>query len=122
MIKNTATVTTVKTQGQRIRVARKAKGLTQVELASLAGTTQQAIAGYETGRRGHGNPNLGVLVKIAKVLSVSIDWLLTGREKKEDNKDKTSQDFQSIKTNMAPIIGWNDIRLWTTYGRENMNL
>jgi transcriptional regulator with XRE-family HTH domain len=44
-----------------IRTARSAAGITQVELAARAGTTQPAIAAYESGAR---RPNLATLSRL----------------------------------------------------------
>lgn len=53
---------------------RKKKNLTQEELAKELGIGQQGIAHYESGKR---EPTLNGLIRIAKVLEVSIDDLLT---------------------------------------------
>jgi transcriptional regulator with XRE-family HTH domain len=44
-----------------IRTARQAAGITQVELAARAGTTQPAVAAYESGAR---RPNLATLSRL----------------------------------------------------------
>lgn len=60
------------TLGDRIRRYRLAKGLTQAELAKLAGASQRMINYYEV----HGvSPPPELLVKIADALDVSIDEL-----------------------------------------------
>jgi uncharacterized protein len=48
-----------------IRLARDKAGLTQSELAELAGTSQQAVSAYETGRKEPTLPNLQRLVAAA---------------------------------------------------------
>jgi len=58
--------------GARIREIRTNKGLTQVQLETLAGVKQQAIHLYETGQR---SPSLEVLEKIAKALRVDLKEL-----------------------------------------------
>ncbi len=58
--------------GSRIREIRTNKGLTQVQLAMLCGTKQQAIHLYEAGQR---SPSLEVLEKIAKALRVDLKEL-----------------------------------------------
>ena len=55
----------------KIKTLRKAKGLTQEQLAEAVGTTRATIAGYETGRR---NPRLPDLQKIAEYLGVGLDY------------------------------------------------
>lgn len=58
--------------GLRIREIRTNKGLTQVQLATLSGTKQQAIHLYETGLR---SPSIETLEKIAKALRVDLKEL-----------------------------------------------
>ena len=58
--------------GRKIRVARKMKGLSQVELAEKTGVTRQTIGLVEAGRY---NPSLRVCVKIARVLEKTLDDL-----------------------------------------------
>lgn len=54
--------------GANIRTLRKAKGLTQEQLAAEAEMAMRYVAGVE---RGEENPSLKFLVKIAAALSVS---------------------------------------------------
>ncbi len=66
-----------KTKGYRIRLARKTRGLTQVQLAKEVKTTQQTIHDYEKNKRGsYADTNL--LISIANICQVTIDWILTG--------------------------------------------
>jgi transcriptional regulator with XRE-family HTH domain len=59
--------------GPRLTAIRRARGLTQVELAKAAGSTQRAISYYEND---DGVPPASVVIALAKVLSVSTDELL----------------------------------------------
>lgn len=59
--------------GERIERLRKARGLTQEELAERIGSTQRVIAYYE-GETTHIPSNL--LVPLAKALRISVDELL----------------------------------------------
>ena len=54
--------------GQNLRVIRKARGLTQKELAERIGVTTRAIQNYEAGRV----PKKDILVNIAKALNVDV--------------------------------------------------
>ena len=58
--------------GERIREARKQKGLTQAELASLIGVQRAVISKYETNMI---EPSIKQLKKIADALDVSIGYL-----------------------------------------------
>lgn len=61
--------------GMRIREARRAAGLTQEDLARSVGVSRSAVAQWETGRSGQVGGNLA---RIAAVLRVSVEHLLTG--------------------------------------------
>ncbi len=66
--------------GDRIKKARLAKNLTQVELAKLSGASSHTIIGdYERGKRGNKRPDIELILKLCKVLNVSIDYLLLGK-------------------------------------------
>lgn len=60
--------------GERLLMARKAKNLTQQELARKAGVTQTTISDIERGR----NQTTVEAPALAKALGVSVDYLLTG--------------------------------------------
>lgn len=59
--------------GRRLAAARKAKGLSQVQLAGLLGTTQKTIDYYE---RRATNPTLEVVERAARALEVPVAELL----------------------------------------------
>ena len=59
--------------GARIAGLRKDQGITQIQLAELLGTSQQAVTAYEVGRR---RVPVSSLPKIAKILGVSIETLV----------------------------------------------
>ncbi|MGZ4661363.1 MAG: helix-turn-helix transcriptional regulator [Arthrobacter sp.] len=52
-----------------IRRARKDAGITQADLADLAGTSERTIRAIETGT---GNPSLAALVAVANVLGLHL--------------------------------------------------
>lgn len=60
--------------GDNIRRLRKAKGLTQEQLAHEAGMAMRYVAGVE---RGEENPSLRFLIKMADALGVEPATLLT---------------------------------------------
>lgn len=60
--------------GQRIRELREAREMTQAELASAAGRTQEHISRIETGASV--NPTTKTLTKLAAALGVSLNELL----------------------------------------------
>jgi transcriptional regulator with XRE-family HTH domain len=64
------------TFGQRLKKARQASGLTQVELASKVGAYQSKYKNWETDIN---EPDIQTINKLADTLGVSADWLL-GRD------------------------------------------
>ena len=65
--------------GKGLLELRKARGLTQVELAELTGSTQRAISYYENEA---GYPPAAAIIVLAKALRVTTDELL-GLEQRE---------------------------------------
>lgn len=61
--------------GARIRNARRDRGLTQDDLSRLVGVTRSAVAQWETDRAGQVG---ATLIRVAAVLGVSSEYLLTG--------------------------------------------
>jgi transcriptional regulator with XRE-family HTH domain len=59
--------------GQRLQAIRQARGLTQVQLAQAAETTQRAISYYETEA---GFPPAPAVIALASALEVTTDELL----------------------------------------------
>lgn len=68
------TITQVKTLKDRLVYARELRGITQAQLAELAGCSQSAIGNVESGER----HSLRNLIDIARALRVSADWLYDG--------------------------------------------
>ncbi|AXO32610.1 ImmA/IrrE family metallo-endopeptidase [Micromonospora sp. B006] len=60
--------------GEALVTARRARGLTQGELAQAAGVTQAALSRYENDQR---EPDAAVLEKLAKALGVTVAFLQT---------------------------------------------
>lgn len=59
--------------GDRIREARIARGITQVELAKLTGLAKSTIAGYEIN---NSEPDIARLQRLCDVLKVDANYLL----------------------------------------------
>lgn len=69
---------------ERLKEARKAKKLTQKELANRIGLTDARITQYENGQ---GYPSAEVLYKICIELNVSMDWI-TGMPNQNSTENK----------------------------------
>jgi molybdate-binding protein/DNA-binding XRE family transcriptional regulator len=58
--------------GMRLRLARQARGLSQQQLAGVAGVTRQAVSAVESG---HSDPSLRVALALARALGVTVEEL-----------------------------------------------
>ncbi len=65
--------------GTRIAAARRARGLTQGELAAEVGVSRSAVAQWETGRAGQVTANLS---RIAEVLDTGVEFLVHGEDRR----------------------------------------
>ena len=75
-----------------LKAARKAKGLTQVEVAEQIGVTGSAYCAYESGKR---HPDVAKIKMLAKILGVSGDYLLGREEQKEKTPTEIGKDLKS---------------------------
>ncbi len=67
---------------QRLKECRKAHGLTQMQVATYCDITEKAYQNYELMTR---EPKLEILVRIADLYGVSLDYL-TGRTDRKEMK------------------------------------
>src|SRR5580704_11563319 len=58
--------------GARLRLARQARGLSQQQLARVAGVTRQAVSAVESG---HSDPSLRVALSLARALGMTVEDL-----------------------------------------------
>lgn len=63
--------------GERIRIARQQRGMTQEALAAAVGVSRSAVAQWETGRAGQVTGNLA---RIAEILGIGVVWLMHGEQ------------------------------------------
>lgn len=68
---------------QRLKQCRTEQGLTQREVSIYCDITEKAYQNYELMTR---EPKLEVLVRIAEVFHVSLDYLVGRTDKREVNK------------------------------------
>ena len=78
----------LKDLGERIRELRKARGMTQEELADTLGVTQALIASYETARR---SIPLRKLVVLADALGISIEEVVGRSPARRQKRGPTSK-------------------------------
>ena len=83
---------------ERLKELRKQAHLTQVELAKRLGIGQSSYADWERGKK---KPTQENLVKIAKVLNVSIDYLVGNSEEESDELDNIELLFRMNSKGMT---------------------
>lgn len=81
------------TLGDRVKSRRIELGLTQTELAELAGTTQQGIVSIESGRTKRPRN----ILELAKALHTDVVWLMEGG---------SFQTLEQINTRKIPLISY----------------
>lgn len=89
---------------ERIKKVRKALDLTQRDFGTRIGTTQNAIANYETGHR---NPSSAVIDNICKTFNVNETWLRTGEGDpfiQQSCDDELAQVFSAIAASDDELI------------------
>ena len=94
--------------GERIKLKRKELNLTQLELAKKLNVTDRAVSKWE---QGEGNPDLTLIPEIAKILNVSLDYLIIGKEEPVislDDMDETKR--------LKYLIKRNDVQNFIKYG------
>lgn len=64
---------------QRLRECRKAKGLSQMQVATYCDITEKAYQNYELMTR---EPRIEILVRIADLFEVSLDYLVGRTDQK----------------------------------------
>lgn len=83
--------------GEKIRILRKAKGLTQEDLGEHIGAKRSTVGSYETGRR---TPYVKDLEKIAAFFGVGLDYF---------GVTNTREDVQDILARSRKVFENNDI-------------
>ncbi len=79
---------------ERVKNKRIILGLTQSELAEAVGTTQQSIEQLESGK----TKRPRFLPELASVLQCSVNWLITGKEDRNDS--------------LPPENEWGGVKSW----------
>lgn len=74
--------------GKRLKKALDHAGLSQLEAAKMLGLNKDSLTNYVKGRL----PKAEILRELARVCSVSVDWLLTGNGPGPGEKQETEKD------------------------------
>lgn len=90
------------TIGKRIAGLRKEKGLKQEELAEMLGVSGQAVSKWENDQT---CPDISLLPQLARILGVTVDELLSGKQEAGSTVQVLSEDQRKdIKDMMLRIV------------------
>ena len=96
-----------KKTGELIAQCRKARGMSQGELASRLHVTDKAVSKWETGR---GMPGIDMLEPLAEALGLSVSELLSGQRLTAEELPKAAggQIVESMRTGVRcwPLWRW----------------
>ncbi|NWK73757.1 helix-turn-helix domain-containing protein [Acinetobacter sp. SwsAc6] len=99
----------METLGTRLKALRKTKKVTQQQLADAIGVSKTSVIYWE---KDDNLPKHESLMALAKVLSVTSDFLLTGKSS-GDLGSNISAPFP-IAGRLVPVISWVQAGAWTT--------
>lgn len=90
------------TLGEKIRELRKAKGLSQEELAARINVSRQAVSKWETDLS---LPDIDNIVQLSRLLGVSTDYLLLDEPQQLGNGSTTAKNDMYLRQGVAVAIG-----------------
>ena len=79
--------------GNRIRQLRKDQGMTQAQLAMKLNISDRHLRRIEAGEKG---PSIDILIEIATLLDVSLDYIIVGKQPQSDLKKKLRALIQGL--------------------------
>lgn len=85
-----------------LKQCRKQKGISQAELASKLGVTQQAVGKWESGRS---SPDPATVARIAEILSTTADFLLGLYRPVSNVTTPEERFFGNYAESLIPVIG-----------------
>lgn len=77
----------------KIKELRKARRMSQAELAEMLHITQTSVSQWETGKT---EPSFDTLVKMSEIFGVTIDYILGSDEKSEAKKAPAEADAEEV--------------------------
>lgn len=103
----------------RLQQLRKAKGLSQEELANILGLSRQAISKWE---RAETSPDTDNLICLARLYNISIDKLLDTSESTEEIKERIAQErIDEIKNGREDNIPEDNDPIYEDIEQESNN-
>ena len=104
------------TLGQKISELRKAKNMTQLELANKLNITDKAVSKWE---RDISCPDINTFPKLAEILEVSVDELLKANSPKEEKKEK--EDIVGLVLKAVPLALGVAVAVLSSIGQLDWN-
>ena len=98
------------TLGQKIAELRKAKNMTQLELANKLNITDKAVSKWE---RDISCPDINTFPKLAEILDVSVDELLQANSLKDETNKK--EDIVDLVLKAVPLALGIGVALLVTF-------
>ncbi len=83
----------IKKSGERIRQLRKARGMTQEQVAMKLNIGDRYLRKIENGENG---PSIDTLVEIAALFGVSLDYIIMGCQSQDDLKQRLRIAIQNL--------------------------
>jgi len=96
--------------GERIRQARKSRGLSQADLARRIGVSQPAIANWESGVH---DPRRMTLAKLAETLDAPLDWFAAGDRSVAESDKHAAAAYIRRPVRHVPVISLRAAALLT---------
>lgn len=87
--------------GERLKILRISKGLTQEQLARRLNLTKSVVSAYELGMR---KPSINIVIKIAAIFGVTTDYLLGVDEKQRFDLSGLSEAEISLVRNLINTL------------------
>jgi transcriptional regulator with XRE-family HTH domain len=97
----------------RLKEARKAKGLTLEALGGLLEASKQTLSSWENGRY---EPNLEQLGKLCEILGCTADWLILGRSPEALPPDAVDEAKSYAKLTPEAKKRWRTLRMLVVDG------
>ena len=104
------------TLGQKISELRKAKNMTQLELANKLNITDKAVSKWE---RDISCPDINTFPKLAEILEVSVDELLQANSPKGEKKEK--EDIVGLVLKAVPLALGVAVAVLSSFGQIDWN-
>lgn len=98
---------------ENLKSIRKAKGMTQNELANRLNVVRQTISKWE---KGLSVPDTEMLIKIAEIFEVSVSELLGTKIEQEDNDNKIAEQLSRINEQLSVRNRRNKIIMKIIFG------